>query len=90
MDVATHVGSILAPMTAITGAATVGGIAELTWEWAHLGWQTSITARTIGISTNSLQSIQGAATLAGISAEALPGGLKTLGRTKEDAVTGRN
>ena len=70
-----------------SGAAAVGA---LTVEWAKLGWEISRAATSIGISTNDLQSLQGAAKLAGVSAESMTGSLKSLGDVMNDAVNGRN
>jgi hypothetical protein len=48
------------------------------------------TSANIGISANQLQTMRGAAQLAGASAGAMDAGLKTLGDTMEDALYGRN
>lgn len=85
-----HVSSLAAPMAAVVGVGTLTGIAMLSRDWAKLGWQTSITARTIGVSATSLQALQGAARMAGVSAASLTGDLGSLGTTLEDALYGRN
>lgn len=86
----TSLAAVATPLAAITGAASVAGVAALATEWARLGQQVALSAAVIGISTTSLQAMQGAATLTGASAESLTGGLKSLGDTMEDAIYGRN
>lgn len=89
-DVAGKIGSIVSPLAAIAGVGSIAGIAALATEWARLGFEVGRTAATIGISTGTLQSLRGAAQLAGVSSEALTGGLKSLGDTMQDALYGRN
>lgn len=84
------VGSIVAPMAAVTGVASVAGIVALADGWAKLGRSVTYSAQNIGIGTDQLQAFQGAAKLAGLSSEAMTQGLQTLGDTMEDALYGRN
>lgn len=81
---------IIAPLAAVTGIGSIAGVVALANAWAHVGTNIRNSAASIGTSTDRLQSLQGAARLAGVSAESLTGGLKGLGDTLEDAVYGRN
>ncbi|WP_227105139.1 lytic transglycosylase domain-containing protein [Chromobacterium rhizoryzae] len=87
-------GSTLAkaaePMNVVVGAATIGGLAAAASNWASLGSNVLKTSQIIGVSTQDLQSLRGAAKLAGVSAEQLDGGLAQLGTTLNDAFYGRN
>jgi hypothetical protein len=87
---ARSVGSILAPMAAITGVASVAGVVALADSWANLGRSITYSAGNIGTSTDQLQAFQGAAKLAGLSSDAMTGSLQSLSDTMEDAVYGRN
>src|SRR5207245_4911439 len=66
------------------------GSAALSNEWARLGSEAARTSRTLGVSTSDLQSLRGAAEIAGVSSSDLTGGLKSLGDTMQDALYGRN
>src|SRR6185437_14483585 len=83
-------GVMVGPMTALTGAATVSGIAALASEWGRLGIETSNAAADVGISASKLAGIEGAVKLAGGSAGAAAAAVKSLGDTMQDAFTGRN
>ncbi len=81
---------ILPALGAITGAASLAGLARLTNQWAEFGDKLGFASQRIGVSTQQLQSLQGAARLAGASSEAMTGGLRGLQQTLQDAVGGRN
>lgn len=89
-DIAERVMSIAAPMAALIGVGTIGGIAALVTEWGRLGFQITNTANAIGISTGQLQGLRGAASMAGVAASELDGGLKSIGDTLQNAQFGRN
>jgi hypothetical protein len=78
------------PMSIVAGAATIGGLAAAASNWASLGSNVLQTSRIIGVSTRDLQSLRGAAKLAGVSTEQLDGGIAQLGSTLNDALYGRN
>ncbi|MCP1376048.1 phage tail tip lysozyme [Dyella lutea] len=84
------IGSIVAPMAAVTGVASVGGVIALADGWAKLGRNVTYSAQNIGIGTDRLQAFQGMAKLAGISSDTMTQSLQTLGDTMEDALYGRN
>jgi hypothetical protein len=84
------VGSIVAPLAAITGVASVAGIIAMADNWAKLSRNVTYSAQSIGVSTTKLQEFQGAAKLAGLSSEAMTQSLQSLGDTMEDALYGRN
>ncbi len=83
------VGQIVAPLGAISGAASVAGMYRLVSAWSEFGSKLGNSAQRIGISADSLQSLQGAARLAGSSAGSLTSGMQTLGQTMYDAIGGR-
>lgn len=87
---ARSIGSVVAPMAAITGLGTIAGVAALADNWAKLGRSIDGSARNIGVSTGQLQSFQGAARLVGISTETTTSSLEALGTTMQDAQWGRN
>ncbi|MDR3438949.1 hypothetical protein [Telmatospirillum sp.] len=88
--VGAQIEGIVAPMAAVAGVSSVAAVTALTLEWAKLGAEINRTSTTIGVSTDQLQSLRGAAKVSGVSAESLTGGLKGLGDTMEDALYGRN
>jgi hypothetical protein len=87
---ARSIGSIVAPMAAITGLGSVAGVAALANNWAHLGRSIDNSARGIGISAGQLQSAQGAAKMLGIDASTTTASLDGLAITMQDAQWGRN
>lgn len=89
-DVASGISGIAAPMAAIVGVGSITGVITLATEWGRLGREVSNAAANIGIAAPSLQSLRGAAEMAGVSSGVLTGSLKSLGDTMEDALYGRN
>lgn len=87
---ASGVTSIVAPMAAITGVGSVAGIIALADGWARLGRSTSNTAANIGANAGELQRFQGAARLAGLSADDMDNSLQGLATTMENAAFGRD
>jgi hypothetical protein len=85
-NVATRVTSLAGPFTALIGA----GIGAMVNEWGRWGAQIQLTADLIGATTSNVQSLRGAADVAGASGDAMADGLKRLGDTMEDALFGRN
>lgn len=78
-SVAGGITSIIAPIGALVGVGTIAGIGELSRRWGEFGWNVSRTAKTIGIAPQKLMALQGAAKLAGLSAEDMASGLHSLG-----------
>ncbi len=81
---------IVAPMAAIVGVGSIAGLAELSRQWANMGWTIERTAQTLGVAPEKLQALQGAAKLAGLSADDMTNSLGALGNTLQDALYGRN
>ena len=80
----------LVPLIGIIGSvASVAGITRMVSAWTEWGSRVGFTAQRIGISTDKLSALQGAARLAGSSAEGAANGLQTLGQTIYDAIGGR-
>jgi Phage tail lysozyme len=82
--------SALGPLGALTAALSVGGMAKMTSDWAKFSQGLGFDAARIGSSVTQLHALQGAATLAGSSAESMTGGLRNLQDTMVDAVGGRD
>lgn len=90
LGVAESVAKIAAPMAALIGVGSIAGLGILITEWGRLGFEISNTSKLLGVSTDSLQSLRGAAQLAGLSTEQLTGGLESVRSTLQDAKWGRN
>lgn len=88
--VANSARSIAAPIAAAVGIGSIAGIAAMANEWGRMGMEVSNTSRSLGLATSDLQSLRGAANLAGVSSESLTGGMESLGATINDAKWGRN
>ena len=84
------IGSIIAPMAAVTGLGSVAGIAVLAKNWATLSRSIDSSSHSIGISSGQLQSFQGAAQMVGVEASATTSSLDGLANTMQDAQWGRN
>ena len=87
---ARSIGSIIAPMAAVTGLGSVAGIAVLAKNWANLSRSIDSSSNSIGISSGQLQSFQGAAQMVGVEASATTSSLDGLANTMQDAQWGRN
>ncbi len=88
-DAYQKVGQIVPLLGIIGSAATVAGIARMVTTWADWGSKVGFTAQRIGISAEKLSGFQGAARLAGSSADGMANGLQSLGQTMYDAIGGR-
>ena len=84
-----NVARVVAPLSAITGAASAAGMYRLVEAWGQWGSQLGFAAQNMGISADRLQSLQGAALIAGSSASDLTQGMQSLGQTMYDAIGGR-
>lgn len=82
--------SLLGPLAIIAGGGTLAGIAALATEWGRMGSEISRTATMLDMGADRLQALRGAGAMAGIGAQELTSGLKSLGDTMEDALYGRN
>lgn len=85
-----QIGSVIAPLGVITGAASIAGMVRMTGLWGEFASRLGQAAYRIQTTAANLHSLQGAARLAGGSAESMTAGLRTLGDTLVDAVGGRN
>lgn len=89
-DAFQRLSSIIAPLGAISGAATLGGMYRMVAAWSNWGTELGNVSRNMGITAQTLGTLQGAAQMAGSSGEALTNGLGALGQNLYDAVGGRN
>ncbi len=87
---ARSVASIAAPLAAITGFGTIAGVAALAANFGKTAVAAKNAAGVLGMPSQELQRYQGAARLAGLASDDMTSGLKSLGATFEDSVTGRN
>ena len=78
VDVFRGITRIIAPLGAITGAASLAGMYRMSAAWAIWAQHQDITAKRIGLTSGKLQEFEGVAKLAGSSTEAMDGGLKAL------------
>ena len=90
LDTFRNLSRAVTPLDAIVGAASLAGLVRLTTAFSSFGSQLGFTAQRLGISASSLQTWQGAASLAGSSGQALAQGMQTLGQNLWDAAGGRN
>jgi hypothetical protein len=84
-----NITRMVGPLGAITGAASIAGMARLAGEWASFGTNLGFAARRSRISTRELQGLEGAARLAGSSAAALDSGILSLNDNLIKSAAGR-
>ena len=89
-DVSESIGHIIAPLASVFGIGSIAAIGEFAKKWGDVGAEIGRTSTTLGVSTRDLQLWRGAASLAGVSADAMTSGMKSLGDTMQDAVMNRN
>jgi hypothetical protein len=82
-------GRIVAPLGAITGAASIAGMAALVTRWGEFGTRLSAAATRAGLSATQLHTLQNSARLLGASTEDVTSGMTTLGDTITNAIGGR-
>ncbi|WBV42727.1 phage tail tip lysozyme [Pseudoroseomonas cervicalis] len=78
------------PLAALAGIGTIAGIVRMTTSWAAFGSRLATEAARLQMTAGQLQALQGAAVLAGGSAEGMTSSLQGLGQALSDAVGGRN
>ena len=88
-NAAASLGRFAPALGAITGAASVAGLAGLVERWTAFGSRLGFDAQRIGVTAEKLHGLEGAARLAGSSAEALTGGMTTLQDGLTNAAAGR-
>jgi GH24 family phage-related lysozyme (muramidase) len=84
------VSRLVPALGAITGAASIAGMAEFVKEWADWGVELQRNADRIGTTSQELQTFQAATLEAGGSVEDMTGSLKGLTDLAAGAFTGRN
>lgn len=82
--------ALAGPLSLLIGGGTLAGIIALTTEWSRMGAEVGRTSEMMDVSYSTMQSLRGAASVVGVGAQELTGGLKSLGDTMEDALYGRN
>lgn len=85
-----HVASIITPLGALTGAATLAGIGRMVSQFGEFGNTLSQVSARTGVGVTSLQNLRGAAELAGASARDMDAGLHALTDNLQNAANGRN
>ncbi|GBQ32285.1 hypothetical protein HLH34_04445 [Gluconacetobacter azotocaptans] len=81
-------GQIVPVLGTITGAASVAGVYRLATAWAEVGTRLGTAARAMGMAPKRLQSMRGAAELAGGSGDAMGDALQQLSTTRWEAANG--
>jgi hypothetical protein len=89
-NVARSMAQIIPPLGALTAAGSMAGVVHMASRWAAFGTQLSHTAYRVQTSAAGLLAMQGAARLAGASAEDMTSGMEGLGDALSDAVGGRD
>ncbi|WP_428492165.1 phage tail tip lysozyme [Rhodopila sp.] len=84
-----NIGRIITPLAVITSAASVAGLAKLVSGWEDYGTSLLMTSRRAGVSVEKLSALQGAAKLAGASAEGMSSSLVSLQDNLTGLSTGR-
>lgn len=82
--------SMAGPLGLLLGGGALAAIVAITTEWSRMGAEIGRTSELMDVSYSTMQSLRGAANVAGVGAQELTGGLKSLGDTMEDALYGRN
>lgn len=89
-DAFDRIASIVAPLGAITGAASLAGMYRMISAWSEWGSQLRNSSQSIGIAAQKLSAWEGAAQIGGAAAGSMTNALKALGQNMYDAVGGRN
>lgn len=90
LRVARNLALIVTPLSAITSAVSIAGMARMADNWARFAQRLGFDATRIGVAAERLHSLQGAAQLAGASSDALTSGMRNLSDALTDSVGGRN
>jgi hypothetical protein len=85
-----NVSRIVDPLGIITGAATIAGLTALEAKFASLGLSQQNVARGLNMSITSLSKWQGAAKIAGFSAETATDGIRATEEAMAGAKLGQN
>ncbi|HVB67983.1 MAG TPA: phage tail tape measure protein [Acetobacteraceae bacterium] len=88
-EVARSIGNVIKPLGLLTGAASIGGMYELVNAWGEFAEKLKFSGDRIGMTAPRLNELQGAARLAGGSAEAMTSGLTSLNDQLTAAAFGR-
>lgn len=88
--VARSMAAIMPSLGVLTAAGTAAGVAALADRWASLSSTLGTNAYRLQTTAQGLHTLQGAARLAGVSAEDADAGLRGLGDALSDAVGGRD
>src|SRR6185312_6670383 len=80
---------LVAPLSAIAGAASAAGLLRMATTWGHFGRQITWASQRLGVPIKQLHTMEGAADLAGSSSAALVNGLRGLRETVFNMDTGR-
>lgn len=85
-----NIGRTVAPLSMITSAASIAGLAALSREWARMGNQIGNSAQRAGTSVDHLTQFQNAAKLSGASAESATTGMTALNDAIYNAASGKD
>ncbi len=79
---------VVEPLAAVTSAASIAGLYRLATAWGSFGTQLGQQATRAGMAADRLQTLQGAARLAGVSADTLTQGMTGLNDNLRNAAFG--
>jgi hypothetical protein len=77
LEASRRMADIVRPLNVITGIASIADMVELAAAWGEFGERLGFASQRIGIGVPQLNALQGAARLAGGSAEALTSGMRS-------------
>jgi hypothetical protein len=83
-----NIGRGSAALESLTGAAAVAGVVKLSDKWASWGANLKVSASRAGTTASQLARLQGAAQLAGSSADAMTSGVTALNDNLNNAAAG--
>lgn len=89
-NAARFLGQIVPPLGALTAASSIAGVLHLASSWSSFATSLGNTAYRVQSTASGLLVLQGAARLAGVSAEDMASGMEGLGDALSDAVGGRD
>jgi Phage tail lysozyme len=89
-NVATSLLSVITPLGAITGAATLAGMYKLIEGWGDFSNKLGISSGLLGVNASKLKVMKDAAILGGSSGEAMEGTIKNLQDLQRQARLGLN
>lgn len=86
---ASAVTSLIAPLGALTSAASIAGVSALVTQWSNFGRSLNNNAQLLNTSTKRLQTFESVGQQFGMNAGDMTSSIDTLGHSMQDALMGR-